>query len=376
LQARVTIIRLRLSAAVRVGLVCGAVWAGQVVWVASAYAKLPGTVHCYNDICHRIRTVEETAARRGIIEPVLASFYDSPANDRFNPRSETSSGAMFDADTPDNAASPIHPDGTVLLIWSPVTRGAAVVRVNNAGPYYPGRTLDVSRGTAEKLGFNKGGVMQLLSVVITAPSELDSRYQRGRVYPKVRGFLGTFDNLALASLEDPAAREAIFQGNQPLPMLALSPTQQLVLAATEQHIIASALVEAFAAVPNELIEPPELHISMVDADGESVSPDVAAQMVVVEPVAVEHKPRVMTMSAAKPTLVVIDGLTKQHVPADAIRAQVHKAKVVEVAASQIATGPIVAKPRSIVRSGGDASGVTQAALSGRTWFDGETPEGR
>jgi rare lipoprotein A len=353
------------------GLVVGAVWAGQSAWSASAYAKLPGMVHCYNAICHRVRTVEETAARRGIVEPVVASFYDSPANDRFNPRLETSSGAMFDADTADNAASPIHPDGTVLLVWSPVTRGAAVVRVNNAGPYYPGRTLDVSRATAEKLGFSKGGVMQLLSVVVSAPSEPDARYQRGRVYPKVRGFLGTFDNLALASLEDPAAREAIFQGNQPLPTLALSPTQQLVLSATEQHIKARALAEAFAAAPNELIEPPELHISMLEADGVTVSPEAAALMVASEPVAAVQTPRVMTLLAAQPAVVVIEGLAKQPAPADAIRAQAQKAKVVEVAPSQV-----VAKPRSLVRRGGDTSGVTQAALSGRTWFDGETPEGR
>jgi hypothetical protein len=219
-------------------------------------------------------------------------------------------------------------------------------------------------------------VMQLLSVVISAPSEPDARYQRGRVYPKVRGYLGTFENLALASLEDASAREAIFQGNQPLPVLALSPTQQLVLTATEQHIKASALAEAFAAVPNELVEPPELHISMVEADGETVSPEAASQMVVAEPVAVERKPRVMTVLAAQPALVLIDGLAKQHVPADAIRAQAQKTKVVEAAGSQIAPSQIVAKPRPLVRRGGDASGVTQAALSGRTWFDGETPEGR
>jgi rare lipoprotein A (peptidoglycan hydrolase) len=357
--------------AIRTGFVCGAAVLVSVAWTSSAEAKLPGLVHCYNDICHRVRTVEETAARRGVIEPVVASFYDSPANDRFNPRSETSSGAMFDADTPDNAASPIHPDGTVLLIWSPVTRGAAVVRVNNAGPYYPGRTLDVSRGTAEKLGFSKGGVMQLLSVVISAPSEPEARYQRGRVYPKVRGYLGTFENLALASLEDPSAREAIFQGNQPLPVLALSPTQQLVLTATEQHIKASALAEAFAAVPNELVEPPDLHISMVAADGETVTPEAAAHMAVGETVALEHKPRVMTTTvAALPSLVTLEGVVKRHVPAEVIRVTVQKARAIE------APGQGVAKARPLVRRGGDGSGVSQAALNGRTWFESDIPVGR
>ena len=53
----------------------------------------------------------------------------------------------------DNAASPIYPDGTTLLLWHPQTQEAAVVRVNNAGPYWGERKLDVSRATAEKLGF-------------------------------------------------------------------------------------------------------------------------------------------------------------------------------------------------------------------------------
>ena len=224
----------------------------------AADAKVPGTVHCYNDICHRIRTAAETEARRGIIEPVVASFYDSPENDRFNPRNETSSGAQFDADAPDNAASPIHPDGTVLLVWSPVTGGAAIIRINNAGPYYPGRTLDVSRGVAERIGFSRGGVMQLLSLVIAAPSEAESRYVRGRAYPRVRGYLGNFENLALASLEEPAAREALFRGNTPLPALALSTPQQLMLAATTPHFKTIELALAFQAAPAEMIEPTEM----------------------------------------------------------------------------------------------------------------------
>lgn len=163
-------------------------------------AKVPGAVHCYNAICHHVRTVRETEARVGIIETLVASFYDAPDRDRFNPRLETSSGERFEADADDNAASPIHPDGTILLIWSPTTRAAALVRINNAGPYYPGRTLDVSHGVADRMGFGGGGVMRLVSVVIAAPLEPEARYVRGRVYPKVPGYLGNFETLELASL--------------------------------------------------------------------------------------------------------------------------------------------------------------------------------
>lgn len=226
-----------------------------VLLSGTAEAKLPGQVHCYNDICHRVRTVAETEARRGIVEPLVASFYDSPEKDRFNPSLETSSGTQFEPYSDDNAASPIHPDGTVLLVWSPVTRGAAVIRVNNAGPYYPGRTLDVSRGVADRLGFANGGVMQLLTVVISAPSEPDAHYVRGRVYPKVRGYLGTFDNIALASFAEPVASSAAYQSFT--ASANLSSSAQIALNVTEEHFRLTELALAFRAAPADVMSPPE-----------------------------------------------------------------------------------------------------------------------
>ncbi len=187
-------------------------------------AKVPGAIHCFNDICHRVRTVAETTLRIGIVEPVTASYYDAPEKDPFNPRLETSSGAEFDPDATDNAASPIHPDGTILLVWSPLTGGAAIIRINNAGPYHSDRTLDVSRAVAENLGFTRAGTASLLTVVIQSPLVNEARYVRARVYPAERGYLGTFRNLALASLEDVRAHAAVFRGAGPVPTQAIEPT--------------------------------------------------------------------------------------------------------------------------------------------------------
>lgn len=233
-----------------------------------AHAKLPGSIHCYNEICHRVRTVGETDSRRGIVEPLVASFYDGPERDRFNPSYETSSGTRFEPNADDNAASPIHPDGTVLLLWSPVTRAAVVVRVNNAGPYYPGRTLDVSRGVAERLGFSHGGTMNLLTVVIAAPSEPEAHYVRGRTYPKVRGYLGKFDNIALASFAEPVARSSLFQATAQLPQQAFGSSQQILMGAAEEHFRLSELARVFEAVPAEMMAPPEVEMlsASVDAD--------------------------------------------------------------------------------------------------------------
>lgn len=220
---------------------------------SAADAKLPGSIHCFNDICHRVRTVAETEARRGLVEPLVASFYDAPERDRFNPRSETSSGARFDPNADDNAASPIHPDGTVLLLWSPATRAAAVVRVNNAGPYYPGRTLDVSRAVAERLGFKVGGTMELLSTVIAAPSEPEARYVRGRSYAKVRGFLGIFDNIALAGTADASVHAAIETTG--LVAAGLSVPDTVAPSLAEEHIRWNDFLGLCDRAPADVIAP-------------------------------------------------------------------------------------------------------------------------
>ena len=45
------------------------------------------------------------------------------------------------------------------------------MRINNSGPYFKGRMLDVSRATAELLGFIDAGSVQLKVQVIDAPPD-------------------------------------------------------------------------------------------------------------------------------------------------------------------------------------------------------------
>lgn len=177
------------------------------------HAKIPGQTHCYNGICHRVLTVDETRAAVGKVGWVKASHYDSPDRDRYNPRLETSSGEHFRADRADNAASPIFPDGTKLLVWNPATGVAAAVRINNAGPYFPGRDLDVSRALAERLGFVLLGVAPLQIMVISAPTEEEARYRRGRHYLAVQGVLGRFASFDLAKLASDDAVVALLDDN-------------------------------------------------------------------------------------------------------------------------------------------------------------------
>ena len=164
----------------------------------AAMAKTPGKTYCFNGICHRVQTLQETATLIGKDQKFKTSFYDDCKRDRFNPCGLTSSGEVFRPRDADNAASPIFPNGTVLLLRNPNNGEAAVVRVNNAGPYWGNRKLDVSRGTAEKLGFKRRGVADLEVRVVYAPTPAEARYKKKRQYDAVPGAIGNFASLAAA----------------------------------------------------------------------------------------------------------------------------------------------------------------------------------
>jgi rare lipoprotein A len=168
--------------------------------VEAAASKAPGQRHCYGGVCHRVMTLGETRAQVGKLRRIVASHYDDCSRDRFNPCGLTSSGEVFRPDAADNTASAIHPDGTILLVHNPATKLAAVVRVNNFGPFRGNRQLDVSRATAERLGFAKRGVAPLDVLVLQAPSLEEARYKRKRRYEAVAGFIGKAESVEHAYL--------------------------------------------------------------------------------------------------------------------------------------------------------------------------------
>ena len=146
----------------------------------AAEAKTPGHQYCFYGTCHRVQSITETEKLVGSEMVLQASFYDDCKRDTYNPCGLTSSGEAFRPDQPDNAASPVFPDGTTLLLFNPRSKGAAIVRVNNAGPYWGKRKLDVSRAAAEKLGFRKSGVADLKVRVIKAPTKAEATYKKNR----------------------------------------------------------------------------------------------------------------------------------------------------------------------------------------------------
>lgn len=173
---------------------------------------------------------------------LLASYYDSCRLDRLNPCGLTSSGAVFRPDLPDNAASPLLPDGTVILAYNHKTGDASVLRVTNAGPYSGKRKLDVSRAAAEKLGFRSQGVAALVVGVLQSPTKAEASYVHRRVYQSVPGYLGKFETFDIA-LDAAQERLGIGKGGEqvtgtsaavPRPRLAVSPSlaRELVMLRT------------------------------------------------------------------------------------------------------------------------------------------------
>ena len=185
---------------VREGKPLGAALVGMLcaIFAADAGAKTPGTIHCYGGWCHRVSTIDEMHSMVGQRGYLRASYYDDCRVDRFNACGLTSSGEVFRPDQADNAASPIFPDGTILLTYNPENGSAVVVRVNSTGPYRGDRRLDVSRATAEKLGFQKKGVADLLVTVIKSPEPEDARYKKMRNYTRVPGYIGKFKSFDAA----------------------------------------------------------------------------------------------------------------------------------------------------------------------------------
>ena len=199
---------------------------GAHAWSPMADAKTPGQVHCYGGFCHRVKAIDEMPALVGVTSDVVATYYDSPDKDRFNTGTLTSSGEVFDAEMSTRTSSSIYPDGTELLVWNPSNGRAAHVRVNDFGPFFLNRTLDLTRRVADDLGFIKSGVTTLRVIVVFAPSTAEATYRRERTYPEVRGFMGTLDRAEFERLGAELSIEAIGRNGRPrnLAVLASEPS--------------------------------------------------------------------------------------------------------------------------------------------------------
>lgn len=107
--------------------------------------------------------VAQSASREG-----LASWY----GDEFQ-GDPTASGEPFNM----NALTAAHPDlplGTKIRVTNLKNDRSLILRINDRGPYIPGRFLDVSRAAARLLGFAEAGKAHVRIQVLRLPH--NSRY--------------------------------------------------------------------------------------------------------------------------------------------------------------------------------------------------------
>ena len=94
----------------------------------------------------------KNAAETQVASHGLASFYTEGT--------QTASGERFDTNEL-TAAHRTLPFGTRLRVTNVATGRSVTVRVNDRGPFIPGRVVDVSHSAAETLGMVRGGIAKV-----------------------------------------------------------------------------------------------------------------------------------------------------------------------------------------------------------------------
>jgi rare lipoprotein A len=75
--------------------------------------------------------------------------------------------SYYRARAPHHAAHRTLPMGTQLIVTNPRNGRAARVIISTRGPFIHGRSLDISHTVAKQLGFEKSGVVQLDTQVMS-----------------------------------------------------------------------------------------------------------------------------------------------------------------------------------------------------------------
>ena len=95
---------------------------------------------------------DKNATETQVASHRLASFYTEGT--------QTASGERFDTHEL-TAAHPTLPFGTRLHVTNVATGRSVTVRVNDRGPFVPGRAVDVSYAAAERLGMVGAGIAKV-----------------------------------------------------------------------------------------------------------------------------------------------------------------------------------------------------------------------
>jgi len=110
-----------------------------------------------------VETPPEAPAARAKV--VKASWYGPGLNGHL-----TTTGERFD-DNRLTAASTNLPLGSIVKVTNPDTGRSVRVRINDCGPYVKGRSLDLSKRAAEKIGITHDGVAHVKVTTVKVPAD-------------------------------------------------------------------------------------------------------------------------------------------------------------------------------------------------------------
>ena len=113
----------------------------------------------------RLASVTSTPVLFAPIKPALAKSSSYGVASFYRHHSRTASGETFD-ERELTAAHRTLPFGTRLRVTSVATGRSVTVRVNDRGPYVPGRVVDLSYSAAQELGMVGRGVTKVKVDVI------------------------------------------------------------------------------------------------------------------------------------------------------------------------------------------------------------------
>lgn len=86
---------------------------------------------------------------------------------------KTTSGEVYNPKAL-TAASKTLPIGSVVKVTNPQNGKSVNVRINDRGPFVPGRSLDLSQHAAEKIGVTHKGVARVKVSKVATPDQHDS----------------------------------------------------------------------------------------------------------------------------------------------------------------------------------------------------------
>jgi rare lipoprotein A len=108
--------------------------------------------------------------KKGTIKYAKASWYGKPFHGRL-----TANGERYNMYKM-TAAHRTYAMGTILKVTSLKNWRSVIVRVNDRGPFYASRAIDLSYGAAKKLGFVKKGIEKIKIEVLSSKRKV--KYQK------------------------------------------------------------------------------------------------------------------------------------------------------------------------------------------------------